>query len=123
MIHDENAYLDFSPASDSLLIDMFGYASKVCNFCLLSVISFVHTSVNEAKPWVGYFFIFLTLLAWLVFFGWLGHAVVSCLLCFSALACLGLLGFVYWSGCWFRAFGCWVLLVAGRRGAFRFAGS
>ena len=72
--------------------------------------------------WV-FFCVFLTLLAWLVFFGWLGHAVVSCLLCFSALACLGLLGFVYWSGCWFRAFGCWVLLVAGRLDAFRFAGS
>ena len=66
----------------------------------------------------------MALLAWLVFFGLLGHAVVSCLLCFSALACLGLFAyFVYWSGCWFCAFGCWVLLVAGRLGAFRFAGS
>ena len=56
MIHDEHADLDFSPASDSLLIDMFGYASMVCYFRLVSIALFVHTRVNEAKPWVGYFF-------------------------------------------------------------------
>ena len=53
MIHDQHADLDFSPASDSLLIDMFSYASMVCYFCLVSIILFVRTRENEAKPWAG----------------------------------------------------------------------
>ena len=66
----------------------------------------------------------MALLAWLVFFGLLGHAVMTLPALLLGFACLGLFAcFVYWSGCWFRAFGCWVLLVAGRLGAFRFAGS
>ena len=70
----------------------------------------------------------MALLAWLVFFGWLGHAVVPRLLCFSApclpwAVCFCLLVWLLVSCFWFRAFGCWVLLVAGRLDAFRLAGS
>ena len=113
MIHDEHADLDFSPASDSPLIDMFGYASKVCNFCLLSIISFVYTTVNEAKPWVGYFLCFFdtarlacpfwlarsccSVLLALLFSPCLPWAAWFCLLVWLLVSCFWLLGA---SGCW-----------------------